>query len=159
MGRPSKLSPEFREQAVELVKATGKTVAEVARDLQMNDTRLGNWVKADRAHRKTAPVVDAVTMAVHRRGGRVPGVIHPKLLATWAIDWSSTQGYWFKSSRGSQIVPLTSNSAGQGSSTSAGWEGENPTRSRLPLLMLRSQSVSGNWACPRGREGGLLVGR
>jgi len=34
MGRPSQFSPEFREQAVELVKATGKTVAEVARDLQ-----------------------------------------------------------------------------------------------------------------------------
>jgi transposase-like protein len=33
VGRPSKYSPEFREQAVELVGATGKTVAEVARDL------------------------------------------------------------------------------------------------------------------------------
>jgi transposase len=49
MGRPSKYSPEFREQAVELVRATGKTVAEVARDLQINDTTLGNWVRADRA--------------------------------------------------------------------------------------------------------------
>lgn len=28
------------------------------------------------SHRKTDLVVDAVTMAVHRRGGRVPGVIH-----------------------------------------------------------------------------------
>ncbi len=28
------------------------------------------------SHRKTELVVDAVTMAVHRRGGRVPGVIH-----------------------------------------------------------------------------------
>ncbi len=51
MGRASKFSPEFREQAVELVKATGKTIAEVARDLQINDTTLGNWVKADRAER------------------------------------------------------------------------------------------------------------
>ena len=49
MGRPSEFSREFREQAVELVKATGKTVAEVARNLQINDTTLGNWVKADRA--------------------------------------------------------------------------------------------------------------
>jgi transposase len=30
MGRPSKFSPEFREQAVELVRATGKTIAEGA---------------------------------------------------------------------------------------------------------------------------------
>jgi transposase len=48
MGRPSKFSAEFREQAVELVRATGKTIAEVARDLQINDTTLGNWVKAER---------------------------------------------------------------------------------------------------------------
>ena len=51
MGRPSKYSPEFREQAVELVKSTGKTVAQVARDLSINDTTLGNWVKADEAER------------------------------------------------------------------------------------------------------------
>ena len=51
MGRPSKYPAEFREQAVELVKASGKTVAEVARDLSINDTTLGNWVKADRAER------------------------------------------------------------------------------------------------------------
>ncbi len=47
MGRPSTFSPEFREQAVELVRATGKTIAEGARDLSINDTTLGNWV--DRA--------------------------------------------------------------------------------------------------------------
>ncbi len=40
MGRPSKYSPEFREQAVELVRATRKPVAQVARDLQINDTTL-----------------------------------------------------------------------------------------------------------------------
>lgn len=54
MGRPSKYPPEFREQAVELVRATGKTVAAVARDLQINDTTLGNWVKADQAERGVA---------------------------------------------------------------------------------------------------------
>src|SRR3712207_2369899 len=51
MGRPSKYAPEFREQAVELVRATGKTSAEVARDLQNNDTTRGNGVKVDRAER------------------------------------------------------------------------------------------------------------
>jgi transposase len=49
MGRPSRYPPEFRQQAVELVAASGKTVAEVARDLGINDTTLGTWVKADRA--------------------------------------------------------------------------------------------------------------
>lgn len=51
MGRPSKYPAEFREQAVELVRASDKTIAEIARDLQINDTTLGNWVKADRAER------------------------------------------------------------------------------------------------------------
>jgi transposase len=51
MGRPSKYPPEFREQAVELVRASGKTIAAVARDLQINDTTLGNWVNADQAER------------------------------------------------------------------------------------------------------------
>ncbi len=68
MGRPSKFSPEFREQAVELVRATGKTVAEVARDLQINDTTLGNWVKADRAERGGTGQQRAA--AVDRRGTR-----------------------------------------------------------------------------------------
>jgi len=49
MARPSKYPPEFREQAVELVRSSGKSVAEVARDLQINDTTLGNWVRADHA--------------------------------------------------------------------------------------------------------------
>jgi transposase len=50
-GPSEQVSPEFQEQVVELVRATGKMVAEVARDLQINDTTLGNWVKADRAQR------------------------------------------------------------------------------------------------------------
>ncbi len=49
MARPSKYAPEFREQAVEMVRVSEKTVAEVARDLGINDTTLGNWVKSDRA--------------------------------------------------------------------------------------------------------------
>jgi transposase len=51
MGRQSKYSREFREQAVELVRVSDKTVAEVARGLSINDTTLGNWVKADNAER------------------------------------------------------------------------------------------------------------
>ena len=33
------------------MRASDKTVGEVARDLKTNDTTLGNWVKADRADR------------------------------------------------------------------------------------------------------------
>jgi len=36
---------------VELVRATCKTIADAARDLSINDTTLGNWIKADNAER------------------------------------------------------------------------------------------------------------
>jgi transposase len=51
MARPSKYPPAFREQAVELVRASGKAVAAVARGLGINDTTLGNWIRADEADR------------------------------------------------------------------------------------------------------------
>jgi transposase len=44
--KPRRYSPQFKAEAVQLVVATEKTVAEVARDLGVNDTTLGNWVKA-----------------------------------------------------------------------------------------------------------------
>jgi transposase len=57
MAGRSKFSREFREQAVELVRSSGKTILEVARDLGISDTALGNWVRADRAGRGEADAV------------------------------------------------------------------------------------------------------
>ncbi len=51
MGRPSKYSEEYRESAVLMVRETGKPIAEVARDLGINEGTLGNWVTRDRRHR------------------------------------------------------------------------------------------------------------
>jgi len=67
MGRPSRYSPEFRHQAVELVAASDKTIAEVARDLGINDTTLGNWVKADRAERGVADAKGQVPLTGQER--------------------------------------------------------------------------------------------
>lgn len=39
-----KFSPQFRAEAVQMVIETGKPVAEVARDLGVNDGTFGNWV-------------------------------------------------------------------------------------------------------------------
>jgi len=39
---------EFREGAVRIVAETGKTLAEVARDLGMNETTLATWVSRAR---------------------------------------------------------------------------------------------------------------
>ena len=51
MGRPSKFSEEFKASAVEMVRETGKPIAQVARDLGMSETTLGNWITADRRRR------------------------------------------------------------------------------------------------------------
>jgi transposase len=42
-----KFDQDFREGAVRLVRETGKPVAQVARDLGINEGTLGNWVNAD----------------------------------------------------------------------------------------------------------------
>src|SRR3954447_272790 len=39
-----KFSPEFRDEAVRMVIDGSRSVAQVARELGMNETTLGNWV-------------------------------------------------------------------------------------------------------------------
>jgi transposase len=51
MGRPSKYPAEFREQAVELVRVSGKPIVAVARDLGVNESTLRNWIKTQDAER------------------------------------------------------------------------------------------------------------
>ncbi len=46
-----KFDRDFREGAVRLVRETGKPIAQVARDLGINDGTLGNWVGLDRRRR------------------------------------------------------------------------------------------------------------
>jgi transposase len=42
---PSKYSPEFREEAVQIALRSSKTVTEVARELDLNSETLRGWVK------------------------------------------------------------------------------------------------------------------
>ena len=48
MGRPAKYPPEFRAEAVELVRTSGRSQAEIARSLGINVQTLSGWVTADR---------------------------------------------------------------------------------------------------------------
>ena len=49
-----KFDHDFQQGAVRLVLETGKPIAQVARDLGVNEGTLGNWVNADRRRRGEA---------------------------------------------------------------------------------------------------------
>ena len=61
MGRPSKYPPEFRTEAVELVRTSGWARAEIARSLGLSDSTLKDWVVAAEAARVRAADPDALT--------------------------------------------------------------------------------------------------
>src|SRR3954454_4003187 len=49
-----RFDPQFREGAVRIVRETGKSIAQVARDLGINEGTLANWVNKDREARGEA---------------------------------------------------------------------------------------------------------
>jgi transposase len=49
-----KYDKEFQEGAVRIVRETGKSIAAVARDMDINPGTLGNWVARDRIERGEA---------------------------------------------------------------------------------------------------------
>jgi transposase len=61
MGRPGKYPVEFRREAIELVRSSGRPVAEVARSLDIAEGTLWNWVKADRESRDRDGAPDALS--------------------------------------------------------------------------------------------------
>jgi transposase len=48
-----KFDQDFRDGAVRLVRETGKPIAQVARELGINDGTLGNWMNQDRRRRES----------------------------------------------------------------------------------------------------------
>ncbi len=46
-----RFSAEFKRDAVELVRTSGKPIAQVARELGIYDSTLGNWVRQDQIDR------------------------------------------------------------------------------------------------------------
>ena len=50
-GRPSKYPPEFQRDAVTMVLDEGRSIADVARSIGINEGTLGNWVAKARRER------------------------------------------------------------------------------------------------------------
>ena len=48
-----KFDQDFKEGAVRLVRETGRPIAQVARELGVNEGTLGNWVARDREKRQS----------------------------------------------------------------------------------------------------------
>jgi len=47
-GKYRKFSPEFREEAARLVIDSSRSIADVAREIRVSETTLGNWLRAYR---------------------------------------------------------------------------------------------------------------
>ena len=62
MGRPSKWSPEFREEAVRMQRESGESISGVVRRLGMSPETLRNWVRRDEVERGER---DGLTIAEH----------------------------------------------------------------------------------------------
>jgi transposase len=52
--RRRQFTEEFKRDAVDLVRSTGRPIAQIANELGIYDTTLGNWVRQDRVDRGAA---------------------------------------------------------------------------------------------------------
>jgi transposase len=53
-GNRRRFTEEFKRDAVELVRSTGRPIAQIAQELGIYDSTLGNWVRQDRIDRGEA---------------------------------------------------------------------------------------------------------
>lgn len=64
MGRYRKFTPEYRDEAVKLVIENGRPIADVARELGLNEGTLGNWVNK---YRREHPVSEELNLPERAR--------------------------------------------------------------------------------------------
>ena len=50
-GKKGRFSDEFKRDAVQIVRTSGRSIADVARELGLYDSSLGNWVRQDQIER------------------------------------------------------------------------------------------------------------
>ena len=81
--------PEFRAGAVRIVQETGKSAAEVARELGINGTTPATWVSRERAARgRPQPVgwTNPMPRSWRGCGGRTPSCGWSVM--SWGVAWS-----------------------------------------------------------------------
>jgi transposase len=61
---PSKYSPEFRKEAVQIALRSSKTISEIARELELNPETLRGWVKK---HQKQQEPASGAELTVNER--------------------------------------------------------------------------------------------
>ncbi len=61
MGRPSKYPEKFRRDAIEMVRTSGRSLADVARSLGINEGTLSNWVRRERSAVERAADPESLT--------------------------------------------------------------------------------------------------
>jgi transposase len=71
MGRPNKYPDQFRKDAIELARSSGRPVAEVARSLNIAAGTLWNWVRAARDADSRAGDPEALSESEHAQLARL----------------------------------------------------------------------------------------
>ena len=69
--RRRKFTPEFKDEAVKLVIDTSRPIAEVAREIGVNEGTLGNWVNRYRVERSKRQNREELSTVAGRAGGPV----------------------------------------------------------------------------------------
>lgn len=62
-----KFTPEYKIEAAHRVIDSGRSIAEVARDLSLNEVTLGNWVRDERRRIRAAEGTDAQPLSAAER--------------------------------------------------------------------------------------------
>ena len=64
MAKYRKFTPEYRQETVRLVLESGRPIAEIARELGINEGTLGNWVNT---HRREHPASEELKLPERAR--------------------------------------------------------------------------------------------
>ena len=63
VGRPSKYTDEFKRDAVQLVRSSGRSINDVARELGLCHETLRNWVRGRQRHATSNGPADGLSVA------------------------------------------------------------------------------------------------